>query len=248
MNFRPIDEMSLRHLFSSQLAKEILNLAYIGPVLDQLGKVDTSPDALILDMRKSPYKTLRCEFKFIPNSKEDFSHNGKFDVAVIWAYGNIPKEKLQADLLQQNGCYEIIALDELKAFHSLPEYNKEAIGLTQDFRGLKSVILKRDVASVVALYMAASIYPKRFDSERVLDYLAKRFPHIKAMPGKAKGNVVGAFIQTNPPLLEWVFSKNYQWINGYDSLVSSVYLAELIQTNFRVDLPTADDLKFITAE
>ena len=50
MNFRPIDEMSLRHLFSSQLAKEILNLAYIGPVLDQLGKVDTSPDALILDM------------------------------------------------------------------------------------------------------------------------------------------------------------------------------------------------------
>ena len=248
MNFRPIDEMSLRHLFSSQLAKEILNLAYIGPVLDQLGKVDTSPDALILDMRKSPYKTLRCEFKFIPNSKEDFSHNGKFDVAVIWAYGNIPKEKLQADLLQQNGCYEIIALDELKAFHSLPEYNKEAIGLAQDFRGLKSVILKRDVASVVTLYMAASIYPKRFDSERVLDYLAKRFPHIKAMPGKAKGNVVGAFIQTNPPLLEWVFSKNYQWINGYDSLVSSVYLAELIQTNFRVDLPTADDLKFITAE
>ena len=83
MNFRPIDEMSLRHLFSTQLAKEILNLAYIGPVLDQLGKVDTSPDALILDMRKSPYRVLRCEFKFVPNSKEDFSHNGKFEVAVI---------------------------------------------------------------------------------------------------------------------------------------------------------------------
>lgn len=248
MNFRPIDEMSLRHLFSTQLAKEILNLAYIGPVLDQLGKVDTSPDALILDMRKSPYKVLRCEFKFIPNSKEDFSHNGKFDVAVIWGYGNISKEKLQADLLQQNGCYEIIALDELKAFHALPEYSKEAIGLAQDFRGLKSVILKRDVASVVAIYMAASIYPKRIDSEKVIDYLAKRFPHVKAMPGKAKGNIVGAFIQTNPPLIELAFSKNYQWISDYDSLVASVYLAEIIQINFRVDLPTADDLKFITAE
>ena len=248
MNFRPIDEMSLRHLFSTQLAKEILNLAYIGPVLDQLGKVDTSPDALILDMRKSPYKVLRCEFKFVPNSKEDFSHNGKFDVAVIWAFGNISKEKLQADLLEQNGCYEIIALDELKAFHGLPSYSKEAIALAQDFRGLKSVILKRDIASVVALYMAASVYPKRIDSEKMIDYLAKRFAHVKAMPGKAKGNIVGAFIQTNPPLIELVFSKNYQWISDYDSLVASVYLAELIQVNFRVDLPTADDLKFITAE
>lgn len=248
MNFRPIDEMSLRHLFSTQFAKEILNLAYIGPVLDQLGRVDTSPDALVLDMRKSPYKVLRCEFKFIPNSKEDFSHNGKFDVAVIWAYGGIAKEKLQTDLLQQNGCYEIIALDELKAFHSLPEYSKEAIELAQDFRGLKSVILKRDIASVIALYMASSIYPKRIDSEKVVAYLDKRFPHVKAMPGKAKGNIIGAFIQTNPPLLEWIFSKNYQWVNDYDSLVSSAYLAELIQINFREDLPTTEDLKSITAD
>lgn len=248
MNFRPIDEMSLRHLFSTQLATEMLNLSYVGPVLDQLGKVDTSPDALVLDMRKSPYRILRCEFKFIPNSKEDFSHNGKFDIAVIWAYGNISKEKLQADLLEQNGCYEIIALDELKAFHALPDYSKDAIGLAQDFRGLKSVILKRDVASVIVLYMAASVYPKRIDSEKVFDYLAKRFPHVKSIPGKAKGNIVGAFIQTNPPLLEWVFSKNYQWIQSYDSLIAKTYLAELIQVNFRIDLPTNEDLKLITAE
>ena len=234
MNFRPIDEMSLRHLFSTQLANEMLNLSYVGPVLDQLGKVDTSPDALILDMRKSPYRILRCEFKFIPNSKEDFSHNGKFDIAVIWAYGN--------------GCYEIIALDESKAFHALPDYSKDAIALAQDFRGLKSVILKRDVASVIVLYMAASVYPERIDSEKVFDYLAKRFPHIKSMPGKAKGNIVGAFIQTNPPLLEWVFSKNYQWIQNYDSLIAKTYLAELIQVNFREDLPTDEDLKLIVAE
>ena len=240
--------MSLRHLFSTQLAKEILNLSYIGPVLDQLGKVDTSPDALILDMRKSPYRVLRCEFKFVPNSKEDFSHNGKFDVAVIWAYGNIAKEKLQADLLEQNGCYEIIALDELKAFHSLPQYNKEGIELAQDFTALKPVILKRDVASVIALYMAATVYPNRIDSEKVLDYLARKFSHVKAMPAKAKGNVLGAFIQTNPPLLEWVFSKNYQWIKNYDSLVAKTYLAELLQVNFRIDLPTDDDIKLIIAD
>jgi len=245
MNFRPIDEMSLRHLFSTQFAKEIINLAYVGPVLDQLGKVDTSPDALILDMRKSPYKILRCEFKFMPNSKEDFSHNGKFDVAVIWAYGNISKDKLKADLLEQNGCYEIIALDETKAFHSLPEYNKDTINLEQDFEKLKQVILKRDQASVLCLYMAASVYPARINSEKVFDYLSKKFAYIKAMPAKAKGNVVGAFIQTNPPLLEWVFAKNYQWIKDYDSLVAKTILAELIQINFRLELPTKEDLDFV---
>ena len=171
--------MSLRQLFSTQFAKELLGLSYIGPVLDQMGKVDTSPDALILDMRKSPYKVLRCEFKFMPNSKEDFSHNGKFDVAVIWAYGNISKDKLKSELLEQNGCYEIIVLDELKAFHSLPEYNKENIELGQDFEGLKSVILKRDPASVLCLYMAASIYANRIDSEKMFEYLSKKFSQLR---------------------------------------------------------------------
>ena len=246
MLFRPIDEMSLRQLFSTPFAKEILGLSYIGPVLDPLGKVDTSPDALILDMRKSPYKTLRCDFKFTPNSKEDFAHNGKFDVAVIWAYGKITKEKLQADLLEQNGCYEIIALEEVKAFHSLLEYNNENIKLSQDFTSLKTTILKRDAAYVTCLYMAAAVYPKRINYEQMIDYLEKRFPQVKAMSAKGKSNAVTAFTQTTPPLLEWVFAKNYQWIKDYDSKIGKSYLAELIQINFRLDLPTDKDLDYVS--
>ena len=75
MNFKPRDEMSLRQLFSTEYAKQILNLSYLGPILGPDGKIDPSPDALILDMRKTPYKTLRCEFKFSPKSKDEFSKN-----------------------------------------------------------------------------------------------------------------------------------------------------------------------------
>lgn len=246
MLFRPIDEMSLRHLFSTPFAKEAVGLSYIGPVLDPLGKVDTSPDALILDMRKSPYKILRCEFKFVPNSKDDFTHNGKFDIAVIWSYGRIDRAKLQADLSEQNGCYEIIAFDEIRAFHSLLEYNNENIKLSQDFTALKSTILKRDSAYVTCLYMAAAVYPKRINYERMIDYLEKRFPQVAAMGSKGKSNAVTAFTQTTPPLLEWVFAKNYQWIKDYDSKIGKSYLAELIQNNFRLELPTIEDLNFVT--
>lgn len=83
MNFKPVDEMSLRQLFSTEYAKEILGFSYIGPVLNPTGGIDPSPDALVLDMRKNPYKVMRCEFKYIPQSKDDFAHNGKFDIAIV---------------------------------------------------------------------------------------------------------------------------------------------------------------------
>jgi len=245
MLLRPLDEMSLRQLFSTPFAKELLGLSYIGPVLDQFGKVDTSPDALILDMRKSPYKVLRCEFKFIPNSKDDFSHNGKFDIAVIWSYGKVEREKLKADLLHQNGCYEIIALEENKAFHSLIEYTNENIKLSQDFTALKTVILKRDPAYVTCLYMAASVYPKRINYEFMIEYLSRRFPQVAGMGAKGKSNAVTAFTQTSPPLMEWVFAKNYSWVKDFDSKIGKAYLAELLQINFRIDLPTDKDLEFV---
>jgi hypothetical protein len=248
MLFRPIDEMSLRHLFSTPFAKEILGLSYVGPVLDHFGKVDTSPDALILDMRKSPYKVLRCEFKFSPNGKEDFSHNGKFDVAVIWSYGKVEKEKLKADLLDQNGCYEVVALEESKEFHSLLEYNNENIKSSQDFTSLKATILKRDPAYVTCLYMAAAVYPKRIDYEGMIEYLSRRFPQVASMGAKGKSNAVTAFTQTTPPLMEWVYAKNYSWVIDFDSKVGKAYLAELLQLNFRIDLPTDKDLELVTGK
>ena len=58
MNFKPVDEMSLRQLFSTEYAKEILKFSYIGPALNPTGGIDPSPDALVLDMRKNPYKVM----------------------------------------------------------------------------------------------------------------------------------------------------------------------------------------------
>ena len=105
MNFKPIDEMSLRQLFSTDFSKELLRLSYIGPVLNKnTGKIDDSPDALILDMRKSPHQIKRCEFKYAPKSKGDFSHNGNFDIAVMWSIQPpLTRQQLEKELFEQNG-------------------------------------------------------------------------------------------------------------------------------------------------
>src|SRR5271169_2127106 len=121
--FRPIDEMSLRHLFTTSYAQEQLHLSYLGPVVNPGGTIESSPDCMVLDQRKRPFRPLRCEFKFIVLGKEDFAHNGLFDIAVVWnLQKGLPKERLRDDLLQQNGCAELIILEEMKAFRDLPAY------------------------------------------------------------------------------------------------------------------------------
>ena len=75
--------MALRHLFSTAYALESLRLTYVGPVLGATGEIEDNPDCIILDRRKSPFRPLRCEFKFIPQGKEDFAANGMFDIAIV---------------------------------------------------------------------------------------------------------------------------------------------------------------------
>lgn len=41
---KPIDEMSLRHLFSTNYANNILRIEYWGPVVNNLGQIEPSPD------------------------------------------------------------------------------------------------------------------------------------------------------------------------------------------------------------
>ena len=124
MIFKPVDEMSLRHLFSSGEARDLLRIEYLGPTLNPSGAIETSPDALILDKRRRPHRKLRCEFKFMPYSAGDFLHNGKFDIAIIWTLpSGLLKERLEAELLKQNGCFEVIVLDQTKAFRDLKDYN-----------------------------------------------------------------------------------------------------------------------------
>jgi len=246
MNFKPIDEMSLRQLFSTEYAKDILGLTYIGPVLDQLGKVDPSPDALILDIRKSPYRVKRCEFKFSPRGKEDFSHNGKFDIAVVWSIQSpITKDKLLSDLLEQNGCHEIVVLNEISKLHNLPEYDLKNIQRSFDVESVKHLILRarNGLPSLIVIYIASQIFPYRFNSEKMIEMLMRKYPSVAAMQSKGRGNVVGTFIQTSPPLLKKMMWQVYQWNEDFDPLIGNAMIAELISLNFQSELPTESEIK-----
>lgn len=249
MNFKPIDEMSLRQLFSSEFSKELLKMSYIGPVLNQnTGKIDDSPDCLILDMRKSPYQIKRCEFKFIPSNKNDFSHNGKFDIGIMWSIQTpLTKEQLQKDLLEQNGCYELIVLEELSKFHKLPEYNLTNLKRDFEIQSMRERILtiKMGLPSVMVIYIASKIYPQRFDSEKMFELLLRKYPSVSKIQSKGTGNLIGSFLQTNPPLIKKVYGKSYEWNNDFDNFISTSYISELILINFRSELPNDDDIKSV---
>lgn len=243
MNFKPIDEMSLRHLFSTAYAQEVLRLSYVGPVLNSAGSIESSPDCIILDMRKHPFKPLRCEFKYIPQGKEDFAHNGRFDIAVIWALPpSRSKQQLNSELLTQNGCAEIIVLEENKAFHDLPSYTTDVLSRIGSNDIIRTLAIKRAFPSVYALCIAARLYPDKFDMDRMMELLSSRFPSVKKMDPKGRSNVVSAFIQTKPPLLTIMHGKSYRWTSEMDSMSASAELTELIRANFGETPPTKEDL------
>jgi hypothetical protein len=246
MNFKPIDEMSLRHLFSTPYAREVLQLSYIGPVLNSAGYIESSPDCIILDMRSHPFKPLRCEFKYIPQGKEDFVHNGKFDVAIFWCLPTgRSKRQLTSELLNQNSCAEIIVLEEMKAFRDLPTYTTDALSRMGSNDIIRKLALKREFPSVFALCIAAKLYPDKFQMDRMIELLSSRFPSVKKMHPKGRANVVSAFIQTKPPLLTLMHGKSYRWTSEMDSMSASAELTELIKANFGENPPMSDDLDMV---
>jgi hypothetical protein len=243
MIFRPIDEMSLRHLFSSAFAQEVLRLSYIGPVLNDTGVMESSPDGMILDMRSSPFRPLRCEFKHKLQGKEDFSHNGSFDVAVVWSLPPTEtKEHLLHDLLAQNGCSELIVLSEFKEFRDLPTYSRESLSRLGSVDLVRSKALNAEEYAVFALYIAARIFPDKFHMDHILALLTSRFPKVKKMQAKGRSNAVSAFIQTKPPLITRMHGKYYRWTSEFDSVIAARELAEVILLNFGGHLPSTEDL------
>jgi len=246
MNFKPIDEMSLRQLFSTAFAQELLRLAYLGPVVNAAGAVETSPDAMILDMRRSPYQPLRCEFKFSPGNKDDFSHNGRFDIAIVWSLPQgCNRNQLTADLLGQNECSEVVVLSDTKAFRDLPPYSMDALSRLGGADVVREKALKTEFPSVCALFWAAKLYPNKFRMDRMVDYLAKRFPAVKKMQPKGRANVVTAFIQTKPPLLSRMHGNYFRWSSECDSVVAVGELSELIVSRFGEALPPDTDVEEI---
>jgi len=246
MYFKPIDEMSLRQLFSTDLAKGQLKLAYIGPVINSTGQIETSPDGLLLDMRNSPYRLVRGEFKYVPTSAGDFSHNGKFDIAVIWDYGQgTSKQQLEADLLRQNGCAEIVSLAEHKVFRNLPEFSYDHFSQRRVVENLEPMLLKRELHSVMAAYIAVRKYPKTINSTQLVDFLAKKLPSVAKMQPQGRGNIISAFMQTNPALIKHMNLNNYRWNADFDPVTAASVIASILKDNFASDIPSDEDLNWI---
>lgn len=246
MRFKPIDEMSLRHLFSTDYSNEILKFVYLGPVLNDSGNIETSPDCMVLDKRISPFKPLRCEFKYIPSGKEDFAHNGRFNIAIVWSIASTTsKNRLKDDLFVQNGCSEIIVMEDYKEFRDLPIYNLESLKDLSNIDIVKQLALNRDFHSVYALYIAAAIFPETFQMDKMVELLTKRFPRVKNMLPQGRANAVSAFIQTRPPLIKQLRKNIYRWTNEIDPRSSAAIIKELIIENFLETPPTKDDLEIL---
>ncbi len=246
--FRPVDEMSLRHLFSSSYAQEALHLSYLGPVLSPTGTIESSPDCLVIDRRKRPFRPLRCEFKFIPLGKEDFAHNGQFDIAIVWnLQRGQTKDGLLHDLLQQNGCSELIVLDSIKAFRDLPVYTTDVLPRLANIDVVRDIAIEMSLPTVFAFCLAARAAPGRFDIGRLVELLAKRFPEVRKMQPRGRSNVISAGVQTKPALIERMHGKVYRWASEIDSVSAAAELTELIRVNFDAQDPTAEDLEVIRA-
>jgi len=247
MYFQPIDEMSLRHLFSSRYAEDILKMSYLGPVLNSSGTPETSPDCLILDKREKQWRILRCEFKYIPSGKEDFSDNGKFDVAILWSTAPpLTKEELQKELLAQNGCYKIIILSEYKAFSRLDKYHIPSPKEFSKIDELKRVVLGEPFPTVFSAFIAAKIYPEVFRMDKMVDTLSNRFPEVKRMKPRGRANIVSALIQTEPPLLRRMYGRVYCWNDDINANSAVKEIEEIIRTRFRKDIPDPDIIESLS--
>jgi hypothetical protein len=199
---------------------------------------------MILDRRKHPFRPLRCEFKFIPSGKDDFIHNGKFDIAIIWSLPKgLSKGRLLAELLQQNACPELVVLEDSKAFSDLPAYTYEAWSRLGGCDIVRALAMNRqDLASVFALCMAAELYPGTFQIDRMVSFLSSRFPTVRRMQPRGRANVVSTFLMTKPALLERMYGQTYRWACGFDSVAAAAELAQLIRSNFAANPPSKEDL------
>jgi hypothetical protein len=217
-------------------------MRYVGPVLNASGRVEPNPDCLVLDMRSPPYKVRRCEFKFAPVGAADFSHNGTFDVAIIWELlASIDRSALKQELQSQNHCQELIVLSEFQAFRNLPEYDVNIIERITGLQDLRDAVLHRDrkFPMVYALAIAARLSPQMFRIDKLTALLAERFPEVRRASPQGRTNYVLAFAQTQPPFLEHMHGRFYRWIPTIDGQAARAQLEQIITERF-LKIPPSD--------
>ncbi len=247
---KPIDEYSLRHLFSTNYSNSILRIEYWGPVVNSSGQIEPSPDCIVLDKRREPYRLKRCEFKYIPGSIDDFKHNGDFDIALVWALA-IPKDKdkdrqsFANGLKVQNNCTELIVLSEMHDFRNLPDYSiPDRLNLALIQR-MTDFLLTREPDVMFSAYLIAKAYPSNINSDRLVELLVERFLRIRDMQPKGRGNAIARFLQMKPPLIKFCYGRYYCWNNDFEPMASINTMERLFRENFKIDIPNIDLLERI---
>lgn len=184
---------------------------------------------------------MRCEFKYILSSKEEFEYCGQLHIAVLCRIpSTTTKEELEKELLAQNGCHEIVVRSEHKASSELPKYHKpEPVDFSR-LDKLRSIILKREYPTVFAAFIAASIHPGAFHIDLMVDKLSSRFPQLKRMEPRGRANVVSPLMQTRPPLLRHMHGKLYCWTDDTNAKTAAAEIGGMIRTYFCKDLPRRD--------
>jgi len=243
MELAPIDEMSLRHLFSSNYAWELLHISYLGPVLNAAGGIDSSPDCIVIDARESPHTTKRCEFKYDPLGAQAFAENGRFDIAIVWALPQgLSRQQLTSQLLAQNGCAEVIVLSENAGFAALAPYDSQTSSRVTHTGLVTDLAMDRPLHSVFALCVAAELYPDHFNMDSMTALLAKRFPEFAALQPRGRAGAIAGWTQTKPALLARMHGAYYRWTGKVDAVLAASELRQLLTTNFRGSPPVKADL------
>jgi hypothetical protein len=240
MNFIPIQEKQLEHLISSEFTKNVLKLDYIGPVYGHNSKVIDSPDMLLLDKRKTPYKILSCECKLNPSSSSAFKDNGNFDIAIIWEYKGYNFDKFRQELKENNRCTEIIELCKITNYAKLEKYERFDNQMFNSCEIVEKKLFGAKYYTVCAAYIAASIYPTKFSGDKILAYLKSKHPEILLMGAKGRANSYITLLQLE--LIEKKAEGKYIWNNNYNPVIAKSEILKLLTTKFDKDAPSNEDV------
>ena len=249
MLIKPIDEQTTRNLFSKEACEKITGLTFIQSVTDPKGKIVNSPDGWLIDKRSPNYKLLKCEFKFMPSCWQDYKHNGQFDISVVWKiHPSTTREKLLMELEKKNSCNEIIVLSEYREFAALPSFiTGEKINVEQliAIDDMGRLLLRKEKEAAYITYIAASIYPKNFIMDKMINLLVRNFSRIEDIQPKGRAGIVTALLQTKPQLIKHMFGKEYKWNDEIDSKLALAIISELFVNNFEIQFPTEKDLNYV---
>jgi len=239
MYFKPVDEQSTRHLFSSPVGVSIFKLAYVGPVISPSGRTESSPDALYQDQRVSTPVVKRVEFKYTATKADDFEKNGRFDIAVVFDCQASNRKKLESDLRAMHGCTELIVMADFKAFRDLPDYNTDAIARIGKAPKLETILERKTLEGIFNAHFAASVSPKEIGMAEFFENMVKLklIPGVSDLPkgANSRPDVVQKHINSliQCKLLIKTRRHWYRWNPAYDPKQAVLICAALISKSNR---------------